>query len=506
MGQPPDDPLRDVILHQFEIRYETHISGLLLLESRSVMPIPKRRASTTRRSESLSATATMDFRTYFALTILAQPSSQMVPAIVRKSDSLVNTLGHHSETEIVRAVVDSITEAFENGLLFRNPEFDQWRFGKKLFKEKIQFYVKNRDAVRFCLPAFPCKSSNNDKVASVEPDGAEFEALITLHKFAMTVKDIYPPGCVVDIVSDGHVFSDCVGTDDATVSAYTQKLQAMAADVRAQLFRTTRKRHDDLVTFHGLHEILFPTKWTKKFFDPGFARVEEVGHPVNTIRTLQDDANRGLLLRSCSACHMDLEQVIREDPESSLTLLYRGFSRFMLDDLKCHPDGLNKSKSQRKKLSEKVAVEMMRRNQAYSHLVELAMPRHVRLSIHAHNNSGPKFAISLLPNDRFQHLASFDGLRVSNRIVNFEASHHLHIPTPWHNTLVQINGDDEAYICKSALVKAELEREDSTWLAKSGYIEDHPRGGRYVLYRSETTPRPSPKGLRSVVETEDLYG
>jgi pyoverdine/dityrosine biosynthesis protein Dit1 len=39
----------------------------------------------------------------------------------------------------------------------------------------------------------------------------------------------------------------------------------------------------------------------------------------------------------------------------------------------------------------------MIRNDAYSNLVSDLFPFHIRLSIHAHNNSGPKFAIRLLP-------------------------------------------------------------------------------------------------------------
>jgi pyoverdine/dityrosine biosynthesis protein Dit1 len=446
----------------------------------------------------------MDFRTYFALVLLTQPSSRAVPAPVRKADSFVRTFGLDSEPAIINAIVETVTEVFEHRLLFRNPDIDQWKTGRGLFQEKARYYIENRDAIRFCLPAFPCKSSNHDKVASTQPDGAEFEALTTLYTFANALKSVYPPGCVVEIVSDGHVFSDCVGTDDAVVTQYTQHLEEMAATVRAQLFRFTGETYDDPITFHGLHEILFPMKWINVFFRQYFARVEDVQHPVETARTVRDDTNRGLLLRSCSACHKTLERAVHYNCESSLTLLYRGFSRFMLDDLKFHPDGQNKSKSQRKKLSEKVALEMMRRNQAYSHLVELTMPRHVRLSIHAHDNSGPKFAISLLPKDRFKHLASFDGLRGSHRIVDFEASHHLHIPTPWHNTLVQIVGDNTIYVCKSELVKAELERENSSWLAESGYKSDHERGGRFVLYR-ESTARQSPRLAASNAEIEDLY-
>lgn len=39
---------------------------------------------------------------------------------------------------------------------------------------------------------------------------------------------------------------------------------------------------------------------------------------------------------------------------------------------------------------------MIKRNDAYSNLVELMFPFHLRFSIHAHNNAGPKFGISLL--------------------------------------------------------------------------------------------------------------
>jgi pyoverdine/dityrosine biosynthesis protein Dit1 len=447
----------------------------------------------------------IDLRTYFALVLLTQPSSRTVPATIRKERIFVKTLGQDSEELITSTIVDRVSEVFEDRILFRNPEFDQWKTGICLFKDKVKYFVQNRDPIRFCLPAFPCKSSNLDKVATTDPDGAEFEALSTIYNFASAVREVYPPGCVVEIVSDGHVFSDCVGTDDDQVSQYTHQLQAMAASVRAQMLRKTGSICNGLITFQGLHEILFPMKWIGKFYNAELANVERILHPVNTNRTVQDNINRGLLLQTCNTCSKTLDHVVHENSESSLTLLYRGFSRFMLDDLKFHPDGQNKSKSQRKKLSERVALEMMRRNQAYSHLVELVMPRHVRLSIHAHNNSGPKFAVSLLPNDRFKHLASFDGLRVSHRIVDFEASHHLHIPTPWHNTLVQIEGDNTTYVCKSGLVKAELAREDANWLSKSGYVRDHERGGRYLLYRSEVPLKSSQSRQASERVTEDLY-
>ena len=132
----------------------------------------------------------------------------------------------------------------------------------------------------------------------------------------------------------------------------------------------------------------------------------------------------------------------------------------------------------------------MRRNQAYSHLIELVMPRHVRLSIHAHNNAGPKLAISVLPKHKFRPLTSFDGLRLSTENEQYDERHHLHIPTPWHNALVSIDGDETTYVCKAGLVKAEIKREKSVWSDQSGYVEHRERGGRYVLHRVKSTMGP----------------
>ena len=129
----------------------------------------------------------------------------------------------------------------------------------------------------------------------------------------------------------------------------------MATAIQEKFTQDTGRDCSELVTFQGLHEILFPMPWTKHFFTPEHARVADVFHPVNTEKTDRDNLNRGMLLRSCSACHSSLEKIVRTDPRSSLTMLYRGFSRFMLDDLQAHPDGRGKSKSQRKKMSEKVA-------------------------------------------------------------------------------------------------------------------------------------------------------
>jgi len=63
------------------------------------------------------------------------------------------------------------------------------------------------------------------------PDGSELEALATLQAFCYEVGAFYEPGCCISIVSDGHVFADCQGTDDALVTQYSMILDAMRREV-----------------------------------------------------------------------------------------------------------------------------------------------------------------------------------------------------------------------------------------------------------------------------------
>lgn len=200
---------RNLVLHQYEMQFDSHVSGILFLERQTSTSTSRRRSNlsvTSTGPQILSAAKTMDFRTYFAFVLLLQLDSRRVPAQIQKAPATLKILGEHSEHAIIVAVVQSICEVFEGQLLYRKLETDQWSTGKTLSEKKIRDFVKSRDPILFCLPAFPCKSSNLDEVASLSPDGGEFEALTTLYTFANAIRHVCPPGCVVEVVSDGHVF------------------------------------------------------------------------------------------------------------------------------------------------------------------------------------------------------------------------------------------------------------------------------------------------------------
>jgi pyoverdine/dityrosine biosynthesis protein Dit1 len=68
--------------------------------------------------------------------------------------------------------------------------------------------VKGSKPVCMVLPAFPFKSPNSKvKVLGALPDKAEDVSLAHLNGLCAAIEDIYPPGAILTIVSDGLVYS-----------------------------------------------------------------------------------------------------------------------------------------------------------------------------------------------------------------------------------------------------------------------------------------------------------
>lgn len=113
------------------------------------------------------------------------------------------------KTEFYNEFTNMVAEKFANELK-NTAEGDEWDSkGLEHFKNTVDFFTSRLAPVEAVLPAFPCKSSNLEKVSGPLPDKGEELALTRLITFAKSVKQIYPPGIILHIVSDGHVFSDC---------------------------------------------------------------------------------------------------------------------------------------------------------------------------------------------------------------------------------------------------------------------------------------------------------
>lgn len=105
-------------------------------------------------------------------------------------------------------IAEQVADLFES--IKNTSQDDKWSTeGRQYFIDRVYSFTKDSKQIEFCLPAFPCKSSNLEKVAGVSPDAAEYLALSHLHRFVEQVSKIYTPGATLWIISDGHVFSDC---------------------------------------------------------------------------------------------------------------------------------------------------------------------------------------------------------------------------------------------------------------------------------------------------------
>lgn len=243
-------------------------------------------------------------------------------------------------------MANQITEIFDTEL--RNiTEDDMWfKKGRQYFHERINFFTSRHAPIQACLPAFPCKSSNTMKVAGTGPDKGEEMALRRLMDVANMIGDIYPPGIKFWIVSDGHVFSDCIGVDDDVVNSYGAQLRQMYDDIT----------EDDCIKFNSLPE-LFTSKL--KAFEARYTEDVVLPHYLGTKIDPESETCRKVLMRGCSTDPSILRGLIDNSDPAKLAL-YRGFARFMFEDLSLHPIAMANSKKFCKKLSAKVAFEMIK--------------------------------------------------------------------------------------------------------------------------------------------------
>ncbi|PVH14482.1 uncharacterized protein CXQ87_002623 [Candidozyma duobushaemuli] len=340
--------------------------------------------------------------------------------------------GKASETKGVEAA-RAVTELFEHKL--RNvARVDRWSEGKSDFERNVLFFTSRNAPILSVLPAFPCKSSNYDKVASCFPDMGEELAIRRIIDFVTAVQDVYPPGMKFYLVSDGHVFSDCIHVDDDMVDVYFAKLEAMYQRVKPADF--------DGIIFRGLNDCF---ESDERGLVAELLHSVEVEHPIPTRLDEETEINRKVLMLGCD----DNADVLRKQiqtPNHPRLYLYRGFNKFMCEDLSQTEFAKSISRKKYKKMISQVAFEMIRRNDAYSNLVELIFPFHIRFSIHAHHNAGPKYGVRLLDPE----VCSMSGHNQN------EEDRLLHIPTPWHNSVFKMVDSDKFIVSHARLAK-ELE-------------------------------------------------
>ncbi|MGW1076005.1 L-tyrosine/L-tryptophan isonitrile synthase family protein [Streptomyces sp. NPDC002537] len=207
--------------------------------------------------------------------------------------------------------------------------------------------------IEFVLPAFPVKSPNPAKVSGPLPDMAEELALRFLDELCGRIAEVHPPGAVITICSDGRVFNDLLGVGDENVTGYARALDAMITRIGAT--HLEQFALDDVYRGAG-HEDM------RAMLTAGYAP------PLDELRA---EVRAG----------------------GAPLAMYRGITRFMLEDLSGPHWTGTRSALQRK--CRDLAYRVIQRSRAWGNLLDELFPAAVRLSIHPQPCSTDKIGILL---------------------------------------------------------------------------------------------------------------
>lgn len=114
--------------------------------------------------------------------------------------------------------------------------------GDLKFLAQIYSKVRAGRVINMCLPAFPFKSPNSTtKVLGHLPDRAEEVALAHLNGLCNAIKNIYPPGSELTIISDGLVYNGKKVSLGGISLMHTNLFVQISSAFRTGMFGPTEK-------------------------------------------------------------------------------------------------------------------------------------------------------------------------------------------------------------------------------------------------------------------------
>lgn len=249
-------------------------------------------------------------------------------------------------------VINQIINVFEKFRMPAAPNDEFELLGKAVLADKLWQFVVNNQPLKFSMLGYPMKSPNTrDKVLGDMPDLGEQKSLENFRDFDNAIREVYPAGIDVAIISDGYIFSDLMGVSNKVVAQYEEIAKDMA--------RVAPIRWYDMTNFYP-NSLCMPDVREKV--------MEEFG--IN-----EEILTKRILL----------------DPD--VNTLYRGMILFMEQDLAMQTFP---SRNQLQKRAKILAREMMFRNEAYSALIRANFSDHIRLSMHQSVNNGTKYSFQLI--------------------------------------------------------------------------------------------------------------
>ncbi|TQV94406.1 pyoverdine/dityrosine biosynthesis protein [Cordyceps javanica] len=301
-----------------------------------------------------------------------------------------------SELDPRQQTVDAVTGVLNSYRLAQNGDLN-WE--NTIVRSQLEAFVAKNEQVELVLPAFPFKSPNRrDKVLGFLPDAGEEYALKHLDGLCAAIQQVYVPGAVLTIISDGLVYNDLLGVADEEVWEYGEVLRQIAVD-------------------HSLCHLRFQRQ--HDIFDCDIEK-----GPICRRQYLKNVPKLRQRLVQDMPSDLEVKRLIATDMDT--TLVYRGYLRFLELDLAI--TGMGKTKTQQKKRIRAVAKQMIGRGHAFRARIAAKYPDCIRLSIHA-STDVTKLSISLTGQKCGQ------------------------LQTPWHSALVRaVNG--EVTMCHRAAIDA----------------------------------------------------
>ena len=113
------------------------------------------------------------------------------------------------------------------------------------------------------------------------------------------------------------------------------------------------------IDFLSLEDLFFANRDVAALFCPDHVRDFDLPHFLSTRLTEAGELCRRLMMVTCQPSSDVFRSQVKGQDKSSLAL-YRGFSKFMLEDISLHPSTAALSRARAKKLSAKIAYEMIK--------------------------------------------------------------------------------------------------------------------------------------------------
>ncbi|KAJ5341552.1 hypothetical protein N7541_010676 [Penicillium brevicompactum] len=254
-------------------------------------------------------------------------------------------------------IPDKVVEVLKRFSLHSSNGYDAGKVFETVV-DKLKTDIAANQPITMVLPAFPWKNPNQDKVLGEGIDLGEELGLAKLNHLCEDISKVYPYGARLILICDGPVYNDLVGVSDEEYYEYGMQLRHMAREKQFSSIQFTR-----LMDLMGLGE-------GEKISKAEYLRLVSI-------------CREKLMSPAYFDPKFDIEHELNTNPDTKST--YDSYFARISEDLKWSK-WLDPVIAQDQVLYaaevSKMAKTMINRLIAYESVINAALGKHIRLSIH----------------------------------------------------------------------------------------------------------------------------